>query len=81
MKHEFNIGYDAIIDRLEKSSQYLMSCYNCRYFQKCKGDTEEVCQNEDVLEYDMMINGNNICCLRWKPPERANKKRYKLLGR
>ena len=43
-----------------------MSCFNCAYYYQAVGDKEEVCQNENVLEYDMIMNGHLVHCTHWK---------------
>lgn len=51
---------------VERGSRYTRSCYNCDYYYKEFGDDEEVCQNPQVLSYDMIVTENNICCGQWK---------------
>lgn len=46
-----------------------MQCQNCKFFGKEKGDKEEVCQNTDVLQYDIIVNDNSVYCLKWQPYE------------
>lgn len=59
-------GYDESRERMEKNSYYSRSCFNCAYYYQDFGDKEEVCQNSDVLEYDMIVDGNTVYCLKWK---------------
>lgn len=61
----FKRGYTELNERLEKRSKYTMSCYNCMYFYQTKEDVEEVCQNPNVLKYDMVVDENNIYCNQW----------------
>lgn len=63
----FSRGYQESRARLEKNSFYTRSCFNCAYYYQASGDKEEVCQNEDVLQYDMVVTNNNVCCLKWQP--------------
>ena len=76
----FNRGFSPVRAKLSKGSKYLISCYNCDYFYKGKDDTEEVCQNPEVLKYDMVVNETSIYCSKWTMTKRANtsvKKLYK----
>ena len=66
-KLTFSRGYKECRDRIDSNSYYTRSCFNCEYFYKEYGDIEEVCQNEKVLEYDMIVTENNVCCLKWSP--------------
>lgn len=63
----FTKGYGEIQSKVSKRNKFIMSCYNCEYFYQAMGDTEEMCQNSEVLRYDMIITENNICCAKWKP--------------
>ena len=62
----FSKGYSEVRRRVEKGSRFTMSCYNCDYYYQAVGDQEEVCQNPDVLKYDMVITETSIYCNRWK---------------
>lgn len=64
---KFERGYDLSREKTEKSPKLIMSCTNCGYFYQASGDKEEVCQNESVLEYDMVFDENRVYCLQWKP--------------
>lgn len=59
-------GYAPIRRILERGSKYIRSCYNCDYFYQAPGDDEEVCQNENVLKYDMVVTESGIYCNQWK---------------
>lgn len=61
----FGRGYAELNTRLEKRSRFTMSCYNCDYFYQTAEDEEEVCQNPNVLQYDMVVSENNIYCNLW----------------
>lgn len=65
-KRLFTRGYSDIRNRLSKNSRFTQSCYNCEYYYQTAMDKEEVCQNPDVLKYDMVITESNIYCNRWK---------------
>lgn len=63
---KFTHGYNESRGRMEKNSYYSRSCFNCAYYFQAHEDKEEVCQNNEVIEYDMIVDGNNIYCLKWK---------------
>lgn len=65
-KPVFTRGYEECRHRLSSNPYYLRSCFNCAQYYQAVGDYEEVCQNPDVLEYDMVIDGYNIYCLKWE---------------
>lgn len=69
---KFSRGYGAVRERVSKGSVYTMSCYNCEYFYQDFGDKEEVCQNPNVLQYDMVVTPTNIYCNRWKISSRKS---------
>lgn len=62
----FNRGYSGVREKIGKGSRYTMSCFNCEHFFKDFGDVEEVCQNPDVLKYDMVVTPTNVYCNRWE---------------
>lgn len=68
----FNRGYSEVRQRVEKGSKYTMSCYNCEYYYQAVGDKTEVCQNPEVLKYDMVVTETSIYCTKWKLAERAS---------
>lgn len=61
----FTRGYDESRKRLASNPYYSRSCFNCAYYYQASGDKEEVCQNNDVIEYDMVVEANNVYCVRW----------------
>ena len=63
----FTRGYKECRERLSKNSQFSRSCFNCKPYFQASGDKEEVCQNESVLSYDMVIVENQIYCVKWQP--------------
>ena len=65
-KSMFSRGYKECRERLSNNSYYSRSCFNCAYYYQASGDKEETCQNSEVLEYDMIVDGNNVYCLRWQ---------------
>lgn len=73
----FSRGYRPIRDKISKRSRFTMSCYNCSYYYQAVGDKEEVCQNPNVLKYDMVITDTSIYCNQWKPLVDKSKSRWK----
>lgn len=71
-KPVFNRGYREVRQRVEKGSKYTMSCYNCEHYYQAVGDKTEVCQNPEVLKYDMVVTETSIYCTKWKLAERAS---------
>lgn len=62
----FSKGYSEIRQRMIKSCGYTMSCFNCKYYYQAVGDKEETCQNNSVLEYDMIVDGHRVYCTHWE---------------
>lgn len=78
---KFERGFKPVRDKVSKGSKYTMSCYNCDYFYQTEEDEEEVCQNPNVLKYDMVVTTSSIYCNRWKmckKKERVNSEREKV---
>ena len=63
----FTRGYRESRERLLKNPYYSRSCFNCAYYFQASGDKEEVCQNQEVLQYDMVVTDNNVYCVKWRP--------------
>lgn len=59
-------GYAPVRRILERGSRYTRSCYNCDFFYQAPGDDEEVCQNENVLKWDMIVTESCIYCNQWR---------------
>lgn len=66
MSIDFTRGYDNVKEKVKKSYRYTRSCDNCSFFYKTHGDEEELCQNPDVLPYDICIEENRTFCSFWK---------------
>lgn len=77
---QFSRGYDKCRVKVEKSAKYTRSCFNCAYYYQEHGDKEEMCQNPSVLEYDMVVEENQIYCVHWKPAYKEETK-FKKTGR
>lgn len=69
----FTRGYSELTNTLKKKAKWIRHCNNCHFFYKDKGDTEELCQNESVLPYDVVIEGTTIFCHYWRPCEEIKK--------
>lgn len=74
---KFSRGYSPVREKLSKGSKYVISCYNCDFYYQDYGDEEEVCQNPDVLKYDMVVTPTNIYCNRWKMTKRNDSTTFK----
>lgn len=72
---KFSRGYDKVRDKVSKGGKYIMCCQNCNFFRKETGDEEEVCQNPDVLQYDIIITENSVYCLKWQPYKFTTRKK------
>lgn len=68
----FNRGFSEVRQRVEKGSKYTMSCYNCDYYYQAVGDIKEMCQNPNVLKYDMVVSETSIYCTKWELAKRRN---------
>lgn len=70
-KIQFSRGYTDVRKKVEKGSRYTMSCYNCDCFYQAVGDEVEVCQNSEVLQFDMIVTETSIFCNRWRISQRT----------
>lgn len=68
----FSKGYGAVRQRVGKGSRYTMSCFNCEYYYQSEEDEEELCQNTDVLPYDMVVSEGNVYCNQWSMTRRED---------
>lgn len=69
----FTTGY-APIYKKAKDNRYIWSCDSCKYYYQGIGDKEELCQNSNVLEYDIKVDGNRVFCGWWKMNEHKEEK-------
>lgn len=67
-------GYSIAREKAVKSSKFLKSCYSCKYYYQTEEDEEEVCQNPNVLPYDMVMTSSNIYCSLWKLSSQTTEK-------
>lgn len=63
---KFNRGYSEVDDKIGKS-KFLKSCYNCGSFYQAVGDKKELCQDNQVLQYDMVVTETQVYCSHWRP--------------
>ena len=61
-----NRGYDNVKEKVKKSFRYTRSCENCNFFYMSKEDEEELCQNPNVLPYDICVDEGRTYCSFWK---------------
>ena len=80
-KSLFSKGYSEPRQRMRKSCCYTMSCFNCKYYYQSVGDKEETCQNNSVLEYDMIVDGHRVYCTHWEMCDRNDDSLFKKSGR
>ena len=76
-KNNITRGFKAVEDSLKKKSRYVKSCNNCHFYYAQKFEKEEYCQNDQVTQYDIVIEGSTCFCCYWKPPYKENKKEPK----
>lgn len=62
----YKVGFDEVRERVNAGSRYLRSCFNCRYCYEADGEDEELCHNDNVLEFDIVVEENRIYCHLWK---------------
>ncbi|MBO8161080.1 MAG: hypothetical protein H0Z24_05540 [Thermosipho sp. (in: Bacteria)] len=62
----FNVGWKFVREKVNNNPQFFRNCNNCRYYYQLEGEDEEYCQNEKVLEYDIIVENDRTYCLYWK---------------
>ena len=81
-KPTFGRGYKEVREKTEKSAKYMRSCFNCESYYETRSDEGEICQNPNVLEYDMIVEKNNVYCTQWKLCSQKNTETFgKKIGR
>jgi hypothetical protein len=72
----FERGYSKVREKLrsDRGSRFVMSCTNCEFYYQACGDKEECCQNNGVLEYDVIVDSDRVYCLQWKPVSHKKQK-------
>ena len=68
MIYVFKKGFESVRERITtgRTSKYVMSCFNCNHYFKAPGDVEELCQNSQVLKYDIIVDGGRVYCSFWE---------------
>ena len=63
MSLKFSRGYKEVKEKVNKNAKYNRSCDNCNFYYMSKDDEEELCQNPNVLPYDICVedNGRTHC--------------------
>jgi hypothetical protein len=59
-------GFEAVREKIKDNTKYTRNCLNCRFYYKDVGDDEELCQNDDVLSYDIVVEEGRVYCYHWK---------------
>lgn len=62
----FSRGFQEARAKADKSSAFIMSCLSCEHYFQAAGDEKEVCQNNAVTKYDMVIGNGRVYCIYWK---------------
>lgn len=70
----FTKGYEETRSKMKKYPKFFMSCFNCDYYYKGVRDQDELCQNNNVLSYDMVVREGTIFCSHWKGIEKKKEK-------
>lgn len=73
-KKMFERGYHVAREKVEQGSKYIRSCFNCAFCGQENGRGEDVCLNDDVTEYDVIVEGSLVYCTQWQPYTKALKK-------
>ncbi len=73
----FSKGYGAVRERIRSNSYYTRSCLNCTHYYQAVGDKEEACQNNSVLEYDIIVEGHTVYCTQWEMNNRKENSLFK----
>lgn len=73
----FERGYNKVREVVERNAMYVKSCFNCNYL--VEEDGEDVCSNDNVLEYDLIVEENGrIYCHYWKPIREGDSRKGKM---
>jgi hypothetical protein len=64
-KIQFTEGSQDIRERVKKYARFSRSCDNCNDFYQAPRDTEELCHNNNVLQYDICSEGSRVYCSFW----------------
>ena len=75
MSLELKRGFNHVREQIQSKSRYLRDCNNCRFFYQAPFDEEELCQNEQVLAFDICTDNQRIYCCYWLPNGEKEKKK------
>lgn len=70
-------GYDFVRGEVTDRPKIYRSCDNCQFYERTDKDESEVCQNYNVLEYDIVVDGNRTYCGYWKSMQTKLRSRRK----
>ena len=59
-------GFAPLRENLQKKAKYVRHCNSCKHYYQTEEDDEEMCQNNHVLSYDVVMDGANIYCCYWE---------------
>lgn len=67
-QRKFTKGYEPFHSSYSnlRTRASLASCFSCKHFYQAEEDDCELCQNPDVLKYDMVVTGNRVFCNFWR---------------
>ncbi len=67
----FHVGYNEVREKV--GNKYTMSCFNCEHYYQAYGDSTEMCQNPDVIKFDIIVTDTGIYCTHWEISKREPK--------
>ena len=75
-------GYEAVREKEKGYPKAYMNCLACNHYYSVKPEGEEVCNNNGVSEFDLVLKDTTIFCLYWEVVSSQEKKKYdKVEGR
>ena len=74
MPLELKRGFAPIREQIQAKSRFLRDCNNCKHFYQAPLDEEELCQNDQVLEFDICVDKERTYCCYWQPNGEKSKK-------
>ena len=65
---KFKRGYEIFHQSYKnpRTRASLANCFSCDFFYQAEGDICELCQNPDVLKYDLYVANGRVFCSYWK---------------
>ena len=64
---KFERGYKIAREKTAKGSKFIRSCMNCVHFGRSGNSKHDKCLNNEVSQYDIIVEGNNVYCTLWTP--------------